>query len=121
MQRRALVLETDPAVRGQLGELLPSAGFEPIFCGSLSELGANVAHASGEVAIVDGRAVDGLLVEEHRHDLTMLSHVVPLVLVVDPGLGRQFTAEDLGVGAVLATPFGRRKLLAALHQAASDT
>ena len=101
------MLQADPAVGGQLSELLPSAGFQPIFCQSLPELGAKLAHASGEVAIIDGRAVDGLLVEEHRHDLTVLSHVIPLVLVLDSDMGQQFTAEDLGVGAVLATPFRR--------------
>jgi len=69
---------------------------------------------------VDGRALDGLLVEEHRHDLAVLAHVVPLVLVLDSDMGSQFTAEDLGVGAVLATPFSRGGLLSALKRVSPE-
>jgi len=116
MNRRALVLENDPAFGAELEALLPSNGLELVRCHSLPELMQRVTHAPGEIAIIDGTAVAGLGSDEHRHDLTLLGHVPPLVLVLEAGARCEFTAEDLGVGAVLRRPFCDGALVDALNR-----
>jgi len=116
MNRRALVLENDPAFGAELEALLPSNEMELVLCHSLPELMQRVTHAPGEIAMIDGTALAGLGSDEHRHDLTLLGHVLPLVLVLEAGARCEFTAEDLGVRAVLRRPLRDGALVDALNR-----
>jgi hypothetical protein len=102
---------------GQVGQA--SSSFEVRACTSLRELWSAAKRMPGSVAVVDWQRIGGLLSEEHRHDLSLVDRVVPLILVLDGGFGGHMSADDLGVTAVLDWPIKGEALLALVAAAHS--
>src|SRR4051812_46926149 len=91
--------------------------FEVQACASLGDLWSAAKRVPSSVALVDWQRIGGLLSEEHRHDLSLIDRVVPLVLVLDGGVAGHMSAADLGVTAVVDRPMGDGELLALVTQA----
>ena len=119
MPGRVLLVEPDSALAEVLVQVLNDLGYDCRRCRSVVEVGAAATGRPGELAILDTLHVPGLLAEEHRHALAMLSRVVPLVLLVGDRWQGELLAEDLGVAAVLTKPFDLDRLQQAVEAASS--
>ena len=108
---RVFLVERESALAEVLGELLTAEGFDLVPCRSLVDVWANASGAPGELAIVDWRHVENLLVKQHRRHLGMLSRVVPVVLLVSEPWGERDTLEEVGVTVLLLKPFDLDRLL----------
>jgi hypothetical protein len=87
---------------------------EVLACASFGDLWSAAKRMPGSVAVVDWQRIGGLLSEEHRHDLSVVERIVPIILLFDAKHGQHMSAEDLGVTAVLDCPMQDRALLHAL-------
>ena len=119
MPGRVLLVEPDTALAEVLVQVLNEVGYDCLRCRSVVDVGAAATGQRGELAILDTLHVPGLLAEEHRYALAMLSRVVPLVLLVDDRSQGDLLAEDLGVAAVLTKPFDLDRLQQAVEVASA--
>jgi len=108
-----------PGRAARYGALITSTSFEVQACASLSDLWSAARRMPGSVAVVDWQRIGGLLSEEHRHDLSLIERMVPIILVLDGGVDGHMSAEDLGVTAVLDRPLGDGELRSLVVAASS--
>jgi hypothetical protein len=85
-------------------------------CQSLEELMKCTDRTAQTVALVAWQSMEGLLVEEHRHDLIELTRRLRLVLMVPRRWARLLESTDLGstVAALVAKPFDADELLSTM-------
>ena len=118
-EARALhLLVRDRALRNALQAALSSHDWSVQHHSRLSDLWT-AAHAPGGVAVLDWAVADGLLTEEHRHDLAQLSQRMQLIVLVPEAWLKYLSAEDLGVAALVPKAWAPRALLSALQTVAS--
>ena len=116
---RVLVLEPNAALRTAIQTILGAEGYQVEVVDSLQQLMVR-AHASPEaMALAAWQTMHGLLAEEHRHDLTMLTRRLRLVLMVPRRWARLLESTDLrdSIAGLVAKPFEADELLHALDAA----
>jgi DNA-binding response OmpR family regulator len=118
---RVLLLEPNAALRAAIQTILSAEGYQIQVCSSLEQLVVR-AHASPTaIALAAWQTMDGLLAEEHRHDLSLLTRHVRLVLMVPRRWARLLESTDLrdSIAGMVAKPFAAEELLDALEAALS--
>jgi DNA-binding response OmpR family regulator len=105
------VLEPKPDLRHALEELLSAEGYDVETCESLQDLLARSTTTRCDLALTAWQCMQGLLAEEHRHDLAQLSSRIPLVIMVPRSWLRTLQPLDLAVRGLLAKPFDAEELL----------
>jgi DNA-binding response OmpR family regulator len=105
------VLEPKPDLRHALEDLLSAEGYGVEACESLQDLLARSTTTRCDLALTAWQCLQGLLAEEHRHDLVQLSSRIPLVIMVPRSWLRVLQPLDLAVRGLLAKPFDADKLL----------
>jgi DNA-binding response OmpR family regulator len=117
--RRVLVLEPNSALRSAILTVLAAERYLAVPCGSLEQV---LAHAAGEVdtvALVAWQNLDGLLSDEHRHDLIEIARRLRLVVMVPRGWARLLETTDVAtiLAGLVAKPFEAEELLGAIRNA----
>lgn len=97
-----------------IDELLCEEGWATRLHTALEELLLAADPDNQDVAVIDWKLMDGLLSDERRQELALLNRRVSVVLLVPNSWRRLARAEDLGVAAVLPSPFEAQELLAVL-------
>jgi FixJ family two-component response regulator len=116
---RVIVVEPNAALRSALLTLLAAERYEVESCNSLEQVVLRSNNAPHVVALVAWQSMQGLLTEEHRHNLYELTRRLRLVLMVPRRWARLLDQTDLGVVVTgfVAKPFEADELLHALQQA----
>lgn len=109
----------DARLGGMLARVLTDAGWRVEAEPSLPRLW-NGVEATGGLAVLDWTMADGLLSEEHRHDLGRLTRRIPLVVLVPEGWLRQLSAEDYGVAALVPKGWATEALLPVLEELVAE-
>jgi DNA-binding response OmpR family regulator len=115
--RRILLVEPNVALRSAIVDVLAAEAYDVQPCASLEQA---LKHADGQseaVALVAWQSMNGLLAEEHRHNLAALTRRLRLVLMVPRHWARMLDSADLGVAALVAKPFDADELLATVRRA----
>ncbi|MBV9577463.1 MAG: response regulator transcription factor [Chloroflexi bacterium] len=107
-----MLLEPKLDLRRALQELLSAEGYTVEACGSLEELIERHTAAHSDLALAAWQSLDGLLADEHRHDLAQLTNRIPMVIMVPRVWLRVLQPLDLAVRGLLAKPFDADELLA---------
>jgi DNA-binding response OmpR family regulator len=116
---RVLLLEPNAPLRNALQAVLSAEHFDVQTCSSLEQV---LLHADGHaatVALVAWQSMEGLLAEEHRHNLTELTQRIRLVLMVPRRWAKLLERTDVArtVAGLVAKPFEADELLQALQRA----
>ena len=116
---RVLLLETNAPLRSAITTVLGAEGFEVQRVDSLDEALAGASSADRTVALVAWQSMEGLLAEEHGHDLTQLARRMRLVVMVPRRWARLLEATDLSACrvALLAKPFEADELISQVERA----
>jgi DNA-binding response OmpR family regulator len=116
---RVLLLEPNAALRSAILTVLAAERYEAEAVDCLDDVLARAIAAQHTVALVAWQSMEGLLAEEHRHDLVELSRKLRLVLMVPRRWARLLEATDLpsSVAAMVAKPFEADELIEKLDLA----
>ena len=118
--KRVLLVEPNAALRAAIADILTAEHFEVEVCASLEQAVARAAGPASTLALVAWQCMEGLLAEEHRHNLQELMRELRLVVMVPRRWARMLEGTDLGVTGVVAKPFGADELVASVRGALSD-
>jgi DNA-binding response OmpR family regulator len=115
---RVLLLEPNSALRHALLELLTVENFAVVECESLEHVSQQAASAEPPyLSLIAWQAMEGMLADEHRHDLLQLNDRLHLVLMVPRRWKRLLEQTDLDFVGMVAKPFDADELLSALSAA----
>jgi DNA-binding response OmpR family regulator len=113
---RILLLEPNTSLRRAVHEVLTSEGYTVEDCDSLEAVVHMANRESSVIALVAWQTMEGLLADEHRHDLAELTRRVRLVLMVPRRWQRLLDNSDLGFAELVPKPFTADELLQALSR-----
>ena len=114
LRPRILLLEPNTTLRRAVQEVLSGEGYQVEECESLEAV-VHIANSdSSAVALVAWQTMEGLLADEHRHDLSELTRRVRLVLMVPRRWQRLLDNSELGFAELVPKPFTADELLQAL-------
>jgi DNA-binding response OmpR family regulator len=108
---RVFVLEPKPDLRRAVEEVLGAEGYTVESCTSLQDLLTRSSLSHCDLALTAWQSMEGLLADEHRHDLVQLASRIPLVIMVPRSWLRALQPLDLAVRGLLAKPFDAEELL----------
>lgn len=116
---RVLLLEPNTSLRTAIETILAAEEYSVELCDSLGQLIVLGQHSPRTVALAAWQSMEGLLAEEHRHDLVELTRRLRLVLMVPRRWARLLETTDLheAVAGMVAKPFEADELLIALRSA----
>ena len=117
--KRVLLLEPNLSLRSAIQTILAAEEYSVEACDSLEQMVVRADHSSGTIALAAWQSMEGLLAEEHRHDLVELSHRLRLVVMVPRRWARLLESTDLRetISGIVAKPFEAEELLSALRSA----
>lgn len=118
---RVLLLEPNASLRSAIQTILAAEEYHVEPCDSLEQLMVLGQHSPQTVALAAWQSMEGLLAEEHRHDLVELTQRLRIVLMVPRRWARLLESTDLrgAVAGMVAKPFEADELLIALRAALS--
>ena len=114
---RIFVVEPNVAVRAGIVDILASEQYEVQVCTSLGQVIRAAASHPSSVALVAWQGMDGLLTEEHRHDLVECVRRLRLVIMIPRRWSRLLDADALASAQLLEKPFDGDELLAVIKRA----
>jgi DNA-binding response OmpR family regulator len=117
--RRVHLVVRDARLRAIITRVLSDGGWWVDAEANVRQLWSSIEGTSG-VAVLDWTMADGLLTDEHRHDLSRLTRRIPLVVLVPEKWLRQMSAEDFGVAALVPKGWASEALLPTLEELISD-
>jgi len=85
--------------------VLTADGYQVQTCDSLPRLMAHAPFAERDLALVAWQSMQGMLADEHRHELARFAARVPIVLIVPRRWLRLLQQTDLCATALLPKPF----------------
>jgi DNA-binding response OmpR family regulator len=111
-----LLLEPNAQLRSAISTVLAADGYRVDACGSLEEVVMSTDGATPTVALVAWQAMEGLLSEQHAHNLTALTQHLRLVLMVPRRWAKLLEATDIygTVAGMVSKPFEADELLSQL-------
>ena len=112
MNRRALLLEDDVALRDLLLEALGGEGFEVHACETFEQIREAAAQGAGDIVIADfWGGSQRTLPESDRQEIRELCSYLPVVLLTGRTWAAETSAEELGARALILKPFDLDYLL----------
>jgi FixJ family two-component response regulator len=105
------LLEPKADLRHALEELLSAQGYLVVACDSLPDVLTRAAATRCDLALIAWQGMQGLLAEEHRHDLAELAERLPMVIMVPRSWFRFLQPPDIAVRGLLGRPFDAEELL----------
>ena len=112
MNRRALLLEDDVALRDLLLEALGGEGFEVHACETFEQIREAAAQGAGDIVIADfWGGSQRTLPESDRQEIRELCSYLPVVLLTGRTWAAETSAEELGARALIRKPFDLDYLL----------
>ena len=120
---RVLLLEPNAPLRSAVQTVLSSEHYEVQICSSLEQVLVQADGHPPTVALVAWQSMEGLLAEEHRHDLAELTRRLRLVVTVPRRWARLLERTDVAdiVAGLVAKPFEADELLQAVQRALHST
>jgi FixJ family two-component response regulator len=115
------VVEPNVAVREGIVDILASERYEVEVCASLGQVIRAAASHPRSVALVAWQGMDGLLTEEHRHELVEFVRRLHLVIMVPRRWARLLDTDAVGRAELLEKPFDGDGLLASIRRASSSS
>jgi CheY-like chemotaxis protein len=116
---RVLLVEPNAALRSAILTLLSAERYQVEECDSLQQVLVRNDGPPETIALVAWQSMEGLLAEEHRHNLVELTNRVRLVLMVPRRWTGLLEQSDLGVAVagMVPKPFEADELLQTLRRA----
>ena len=112
MNRRALLLEDDVALRDLLLEALGGEGFEVHACETFEQIREAAAQGAGDIVIAAfWGGSQRTLPESDRQEIRELCSYLPVVLLTGRTWAAETSAEELGARALIRKPFDLDYLL----------
>ena len=112
MNRRALLLEDDVALRDLLLEALGGEGFEVHACETFEQIREAAAQGAGDIVIADfWGGSQRTLPESDRQEIRELCSYLPVVVLTGRTWAAETSAEELGARALIRKPFDLDYLL----------
>jgi len=111
-----LLLEPNAALRSAVHTLLEAEGFHTELVDTLEDVMGRAHRLDNAVALVAWQTMQGLLNEEHRHNLLDLTRRVRLIVMVPRRWEKLLESTDLStsVAGIVAKPFEADELIAKL-------
>jgi DNA-binding response OmpR family regulator len=115
-----LLLEPNSSLRRAVQEVLGNEGYTVIECESLESVVQIASADRTAIALVAWQTMEGLLADEHRHDLAEVTRRVRLVLMVPRRWQRLLDSSELGFADLVPKPFTADELLQCLSGLARE-
>jgi DNA-binding response OmpR family regulator len=112
-----LLLEPNATLRRAIFDVLAAEEYDVEACESLEQVIRRGDGDSGKVALVAWQAMDGMLADNRREQLTELTRRVRLVLMVPRRWRRLLDDSEFGFAGLVSKPFDADELLDGLQQA----